>query len=304
MIIIVNTRYLINQLIIDIIAILRIAFYTLIERKILRYKQNRKGPNKIRIIGVLQPISDAIKLLTKKEFKLTFSNNLFYWIPPFYSFFILIMILNLTPNKNNLTEINYGWIVFFCFIALLSFRSILMGWSSNSKYTLLGSLRALAQRISYEVILIIRILILLIIINTFRLNIIYKEKIMIFLFSWIIISFFLISLICEVNRAPFDLAEGESELVRGFNTEYGITKFSLIFLTEYGIIIFISVIIVSTINNYIHITIFIKIIIIITAFLWLRASFPRIRYDLLIYLTWKNILRTTILISLFLILIL
>lgn len=116
--------------------------------------------------------------------------------------------------------------------------------------------------------------------------------------------FFFVSLVCEVNRAPFDLAEGESELVRGFNTEYGITKFSLIFLTEYGIIIFIRIIIVNNFNNYIYLIIYIKILIIITILLWLRASYPRIRYDLLMYWTWKNILRTVILISLFIILIL
>lgn len=304
MIIIINIRYLINQLIIDVIAVLSIAFYTLIERKVLRYRQNRKGPNKIRIEGVVQPISDALKLLRKKEFKLTFSNNLFYWIPPFYSFLILITILNLTPNKNNLTETNYGWMVFFCFIALLRFRSIIMGWSSNSKYTLLGSLRGLAQSISYEVILIISIIILLIIINRFRLTLLFKEKMIMFFFFWMIRIFFFVSLVCEVNRAPFDLAEGESELVRGFNTEYGITKFSLIFLTEYGIIIFIRIIIVNRFNNYIYLTIYIKILIIITILLWLRASYPRIRYDLLMYWTWKNILRTVILISLFIILIL
>lgn len=304
MIIIYNVRYLINQLLLDIMVILRIAFYTLIERKILRYKQNRKGPNKISLLGLIQPISDAIKLLRKKEFKLTFSNNMLYWTPPFYSFFILTIILNLIPNKNNLNEFNFGWIEFFCFIALLSIRSILIGWASNSKYTLLGRLRALAQRISYEVILIISIFLFLIIIRKFNLNLIFKEKRLILLLTSFIIIFFYISLICEVNRAPFDLAEGESELVSGFNTEYGITKFSLIFLTEYGIIIFIRIIITRTINNFTNNRIIFKRILFIILFLWLRAAYPRVRYDLLIYLTWKNLLTTIILITIFLVTIL
>nr|BBE15733.1 NADH dehydrogenase subunit 1 [Echiniscus testudo] len=293
-----NFNYFLNQFVLSIFIILSIAFYTLMERKILSYQQNRKGPNKISMIGILQPVSDAMKLLTKKEFKLTFSNNIMYWTPPFYSFFMFILVLNLFPSKMSSTEMNLSFLFFFSIIALTGFSTIIMGWASNSKYTILGSLRALAQSISYEILLIISVFLMMYYISSFSLMNFQKEKPFLWSILMLIMFIFFISLVCEVNRAPFDLSEGESELVSGFNTEYGMTKFALIFLTEYGMMIFMSLVMTLTFNNYFEMLFFFKMILFMMIFLWLRSSYPRMRYDILMYFTWKNALPITLLLSL------
>lgn len=268
-----------------------VAFLTLFERKILGYIQIRKGPNKVGLIGILQPFADGIKLFRKEQIYPLISNYLIYYFSPVINFILSLIIWILIPYYFNILRFNLGLLFFFCCTSIRVYAVIIAGWSSNSKYTLLGGLRVVAQVISYEVRLALILLSRIILLIDFNLlKLVEYQKIIWFIF--LIIPLGLVwfsSRLAETNRSPFDFAEGERELVSGFNTEYRRGGFALIFLAEYSRILFISLLYVLFFLGGYRLTFFfyLKLSLISYLFIWVRGTLPRYRYDKLIYLAWK-----------------
>nr|UZT67601.1 NADH dehydrogenase subunit 1 [Parnips nigripes] len=290
--------YQMNSLIINlmtvILILLGVAFLTLLERKLLGYIQIRKGPNKVNFLGILQPFSDAIKLFTKEFFFNKHLNYLFYLFSPIISMMLMLISWLILPNFYNLYYLDLNLLMFLCFLSMGVYSMMMSGWSSNSVYSMLGSIRAIAQTISYEASLILIILSSLLLTESFNLmNLLnYQININFIMYLYPIMLMFLISLIAELNRTPFDLAEGESELVSGFNTEYMSGGFALIFMSEYGMIMLMSYlfsIFYLSDNNY-KLMFYIKVLMIMNLIILFRGAFPRYRYDKLMMLTWKSFL--------------
>lgn len=285
-----------------LIAIIAIAFYTLIERKFLGYFQIRKGPNKPRLIGLPQPFADAIKLFVKEQAKPTISNWLLFIAAPTLRLTLAIIIWILYPHNFQSIYIQFGILYFLCVSRINVYPTFTAGWCSNSKYALFGSLRGVAQTISYEVRIALILISTLLILHSLDWTIIsvrQKSWIGIIIFPLIIIWF--TTTLAETNRTPFDFAEGESELVSGFNTEYRSGLFALIFIAEYTNILFMRLTSAVLFCGFIlhpaiinRIILVVKTIFFATLFVWVRATIPRIRYDHLMYLTWKNFLPVTI----------
>nr|YP_009057614.1 NADH dehydrogenase subunit 1 [Nemertopsis tetraclitophila]AGZ63907.1 NADH dehydrogenase subunit 1 [Nemertopsis tetraclitophila] len=276
----------------DVCLLLAVAFFTLLERKILGYIQLRKGPNKVGFLGLFQPFADAIKLFTKERVSLYSVNYFFYLVSPIFSLFLCLVLWVLIPSWNSsFIFCTFGIFLFLCISSLSVYSTLFAGWSSNSKYALLGALRAVAQTISYEVSMVLVLLSGLFLLGSFSF----------FYFGWFQYEFFLfliifpvsfiwfITVLAETNRAPFDFAEGESELVSGFNVEYGGGAFALLFLAEYGSIIVMSVLTSVVFFGGVGYFLFSCFLgsLVSFVFLWVRGSFPRMRYDRLMSLTWK-----------------
>lgn len=257
------------------------------ERKIIGLIHYRKGPNKILIIGLLQPISDATKLLTKETRKFQILKIFIYWFAPLLGIFLIIVCWYLYERSFILLNNNIKIFSILAIISLSAFVLILTSWGSNSKYSIIGGYRAVSQIISYEVCFIIFLFILFYIINSYsfiKIKII-QERLWFSIFSIPLFFTWLLICLAEANRTPFDLAEGESELVSGFNIEYGGGLFTLIFIIEYGIIIFLSFL---TRLFFLGLTFsLLKMFILCFLFVWVRCCFPRLRYDKLIHLCWK-----------------
>lgn len=279
--------------------LLAVAFFTLLERKGLRYIQIRKGPNKVGFAGIPQPLADAFKLLTKETAKPSMANYLPYFTAPIFSFFLALLLWQLYPRAYSLGYFKWGILFFLCISGLNVYGTLLAGWSSNSKYALLGRLRAIAQTISYEVRMALVLLFPLFLVGSFNfIEIQERQKNIWLAFLIIPVSLiWLVTCVAETNRAPFDFAEGESELVSGFNIEYGRAGFALIFLAEYANILVMSLF--SSVLFFGGNSIFfferdfifiVKVLFFAFAFIWVRGSYPRFRYDLLMALTWKGFL--------------
>nr|YP_007507024.1 NADH dehydrogenase subunit 1 [Delias hyparete]AFN05174.1 NADH dehydrogenase subunit 1 [Delias hyparete] len=268
-----------------------VAFLTLLERKILGYIQIRKGPNKMGILGILQPFSDGIKLFSKEQVYLNYSNYMYYYYSPVFGFFLSLIIWTLIPYYFNLIMFNLGILFFFCCMSVGVYILLMAGWSSNSNYSMLGGLRAVAQTISYEVSLALILgssLILIMDFNLMSLNL-YQQNIW-FIFLLMPLSMCMFSsMLAETNRTPFDFAEGESELVSGFNIEYSSGGFALIFLAEYSSILMMSMMFVLLyLGGYsLDLMFYLKLSLISFLFIWVRGTLPRYRYDKLMYLCWK-----------------
>nr|ALD62498.1 NADH dehydrogenase subunit 1 [Leptoxis ampla] len=282
-----------------ICVLLAVAFFTLLERKGLSYMQIRKGPNKVGLMGLPQPLADATKLLTKEITKPMMANYSTYFTAPVLSFILALLLWQLYPNIHSIYYFKWGVLFFLCVSSLNVYGTLLAGWASNSKYAMLGSLRAIAQTISYEISMALILLFPLFLAETFNfMEIIEKQE-----YVWLsflvmpIVSVWFATCIAETNRAPFDFAEGESELVSGFNIEYGSAGFALIFLAEYA-----NILIMSLFSTILFLggsqmffmksdlILVVKIIFFAFLFIWIRASYPRFRYDLLMGLTWKSFL--------------
>lgn len=289
-----------------IFVLVAVAFLTLLERKVLSLAQLRKGPNKLGVGGLLQPFSDAIKLFSKEEGLPLISNNLLFWVSPLFGFLVTIMVWASIYSSSGLLDFKFSILFFLCCISVRVYGVIFSGWSSNSKYSLLGGLRAVAQTISYEIVLAFLLLCIIFFSKRFSfLDFFIIQKFYFFgLFSLPLFLIFFVSCVVETNRAPFDLAEGESELVSGFNVEYGGLKFALIFIAEYASIIWMSVILVLVffcLSKSLLFMVFF-VVVFIFFFLFLRASYPRMRYDVLMAITWKKFLPVVLFFYLFAIL--
>nr|CAH59878.1 NADH dehydrogenase subunit 1 [Zygaena dorycnii dorycnii] len=286
--------FLIGSLLLILGVLIGVAFLTLLERKVLGYIQIRKGPNKVGIMGILQPFSDAIKLFTKEQTYPLFSNYMSYYFSPIISFILSLMIWLLIPYYFNMISFNLGLMFFFCCTSLGVYSVMIAGWSSNSNYALLGGLRSVAQTISYEVSLVLIMMSSIIFIMDFNLMLFNEyQNIIWFFFLMIPLSLcWFSSSLAETNRTPFDFAEGESELVSGFNVEYSSGGFALIFMAEYSSILFMSMFFcLMYLGGYnLNLFFYFKLVLISFLFIWVRGTLPRYRYDKLMYLAWKSYL--------------
>nr|BAB92059.1 NADH dehydrogenase subunit 1 [Murina sp. 7386] len=297
--------YFINLLTTIVPILLAVAFLTLLERKVLGYMQLRKGPNIVGPYGLLQPIADAVKLFTKEPLQPLTSSPMLFIIAPTLALTLALTMWTPLPMPYPLNNMNLSMLFILALSSLAVYTIMWSGWASNSKYALIGALRAVAQTISYEVTLAIIILSLLLMNGSFTLSamITTQEHIWLFIPSWPLAMMWFISTLAETNRAPFDLTEGESELVSGFNVEYAGGPFALFFLAEYANIIMMNALtIILFLGAYhnpttpeLHTLNFITKTLLFTAlFLWIRASYPRFRYDQLMHLLWKNFLPLTL----------
>nr|UNO54307.1 NADH dehydrogenase subunit 1 [Amblyomma sp.] len=286
---------LIMNFILLIMALLSIAFFTLLERKIMGYCQNRKGPNKTGVYGLFQPFSDAMKLFSKEMNSMYYMNLILYLISPILSISIMLLLWMMFKYKSNVMDLNLTLIFFLCISSLSSYTMLISGWSSNSKYSLIGSYRGMAQIISYEVSMAMLLISLCLICESFSIKnfMIFQENFMIFMGFIVMMFMWLTILLAETNRTPFDLVEGESELVSGFNVEYGSWLFALIFMAEYGMII-----LVSMLTNYLFFGMLnfnnLVTLLVMAFFILTRSTFARFRYDMLMMMAWKTILPMTI----------
>nr|UQJ78828.1 NADH dehydrogenase subunit 1 [Rasbora argyrotaenia] len=298
-------NHLINPLIYIVFVLLAVAFLTLIERKVLGYMQLRKGPNVVGPYGMIQPIADGIKLFIKEPIRPSSSSPIMFLVAPILALTLAMMLWTPMPLPHAMMNLNLGMLFILALSSLAVYSILGSGWASNSKYALVGALRAVAQTISYEVSLGLIVLSIMMFSGGYSLQTLAmaQEKIWLLIPAWPLATMWYISTLAETNRAPFDLTEGESELVSGFNVEYAGGPFALFFLAEYA-----NIFLMNTLSAVMFLgtsylpnapelsTIFImtKAALLAAVFLWVRASYPRFRYDQLMHLIWKNFLPITL----------
>nr|YP_002317255.1 NADH dehydrogenase subunit 1 [Symphylella sp. YG-2006]ABQ01741.1 NADH dehydrogenase subunit 1 [Symphylella sp. YG-2006] len=265
--------------------LISVAFFTLFERKVLGYVQLRKGPNKVGVMGVFQPFSDAFKLFTK-ESVMIFTFDFLYYFCPVFSLGVMLIGYLLITWDGSFCDFVYGILYFFAVLGLGVYSIFGSGWASNSKYALLGGMRSVAQTISYEVVFSLVLLIYLVFLGSYDFGEFHYYSIFYFFYFPVFLCW-IICLLAELNRTPFDFAEGESELVSGFNIEYSGFGFAFIFMAEYGYIIFLSLI--TGIIFFGGMMLFFGFVT-MGFILVVRGSYPRYRYDKLMYLAWKGML--------------
>ena len=302
-------------------ALLIVAFVTIAERKTMASMQRRLGPNIVGYYGLLQAFADALKLLLKEYVGPTQANLILFFLGPIITLLFSLLGYAVIPYGPGLTigDLNLGILYMLAVSSLATYGILLAGWSANSKYAFLGSLRSTAQLISYELILSSAILVIVLLTGNLNLTInIETQKIVYFIFPLLpIFIIFFIGCIAETNRAPFDLAEAESELVSGFMTEHSAVIFVFFFLAEYASIALICIFTsILFLGGYLNIFYFINLVeeeytnffyiildsltsafmlglkscILIFIFIWARASLPRIRFDQLMSICWTVLL--------------
>nr|YP_009487358.1 NADH dehydrogenase subunit 1 [Pattonomys punctatus]AWB97179.1 NADH dehydrogenase subunit 1 [Pattonomys punctatus] len=297
--------FMINFLLLIIPVLLAMAFLTLMERKLLGYMQLRKGPNIVGPYGVLQPMADALKLFIKEPLYPSTSSILLFTIAPSLALTLALCMWIPIPMPHPLINMNLGALFILATSSLAVYSILWSGWASNSKYALFGALRAVAQTISYEVTLAIILLSILLMNGSFTLStlMITQKNMWLILPTWPLAMMWFVSTLAETNRAPFDLTEGESELVSGFNVEYAAGPFALFFMAEYMNILLMNALTTTIfLNSTATITLpethsmsfTMKTLVLTALFLWIRASYPRFRYDQLMHLLWKNFLPLTL----------
>ncbi|YP_002221315.1 NADH dehydrogenase subunit 1 (mitochondrion) [Misgurnus anguillicaudatus] len=297
--------YLVNPLAYIVPVLLAVAFLTLIERKVLGYMQLRKGPNIVGPYGLLQPIADGVKLFIKEPIRPSTSSPFLFLATPMLALTLAMTLWAPIPMPHPVTDLNLG-VLFILALSSLAVYSILgSGWASNSKYALIGALRAVAQTISYEVSLGLILLAVIIFSGGYTLQMFNttQEGIWLLIPAWPLAAMWYISTLAETNRAPFDLTEGESELVSGFNVEYAGGPFALFFLAEYAnillmntlsAVLFLGASHIPTLPELTTFNLMTKAALLSLVFLWIRASYPRFRYDQLMHLVWKYFLPLTL----------
>jgi NADH-ubiquinone oxidoreductase chain 1 len=300
---------LIDVLVVLLPILLSVAFMTIIERKQLAAHQRRVGPQVVGYYGILQPFSDALKLILKETVIPSQSNKVLFYLAPVSTLIFSLLGWAIIPFGQGLTLFDFSLGIFYT-LALSSlgvYGILFAGWSANSKYAFLGSLRSTAAMISYELILSSAILIIILLAGSFNFSTIIETQQAV----WFIVPllpifiFYFIAILAETSRTPFDLQEAESELVAGFFTEHSSVPFVFFFLAEYSSIVLFScltailflggynfpeIIVNNTIINLQSIILGLKTCIFCFMFVWFRATLPRLRYDQLIDLCWVNIL--------------
>ena len=298
-------EYLLKILVIVVPLLIAVAYVTLAERKIMGSMHIRKGPNVVGVFGLLQPLADGLKLFSKETIIPTHSNWIVFLIAPVLSLILALLSWAVIPYGSTavLSDVNIGILYLFAVGSISVYAILMSGWGSNSKYGFFGAIRAAAQMISYEVCIGLIMLAVIVCAGSLNLTDVVNAQKGCWFFFPLFPAFimFFVSALAETNRAPFDHAEAESELVSGFNVEYSGMTFALFFLAEYAHIIIMSLItallflggwlpilgmefIPDSINLAIKTTLF------IFGFIWVRASFPRMRYDALMQLFWKSYL--------------
>lgn len=311
---------IIKILVIVIPLLIGVAYLTYAERKVIGYIQVRIGPNRVGIWGLLQPFADLFKLITKEIIVPTRSNKYLFVIAPLFALAPALVGWAVIPFSEGvvLANINAGLLYLFAVSSLGVYGVLIAGWASNSKYAMFGSLRSAAQTVSYEIAMGFSIVGVLLAAGSLNMTDIVVSQHGGIWHWWFIPLFplfmtFWIAAVAETNRAPFDLAEGESEIVAGFHVEYSGIGFALFFLSEYA-----SMILISTIMSLLFlggwlspfegipvlhdifffvpgiIWLFAKIAFFLFVYLWVRATFPRYRYDQLMRLGWKVLIPVTI----------
>jgi len=302
---IASLLFIVKSLLISLYVLLMVAFYTILERKIMANMQRRKGPNLVGPFGLLQAIADGLKLLMKATVYPQSAASTLFTISPFITFCLSYVSWALIPfsAKEVFVSLPLSILYFLAFSGLSLYGIILAGWASNSKYSLLGAIRSIAQMVSYEVSL--GVLLLSVVATAGTLNItgivIAQTTVWYVLPHFPIFVFFFISALAETNRHPFDFAEAESELVSGYNTEYGSLFFVLFFLAEYANMILMSTMTVLLFFggwgsfgylDFLPQSLVLggKTLVFMALFVTIRASYPRMRYDQLMEFCWKNTL--------------
>ena len=276
------------------------------ERKIAGHMQARVGPNRVGPLGLFQPIADVAKLFFKEEFVPDGANKVIFHIAPMLAVIPALVTFSVIPfgpqDALRVTDINVGLLLFLAMSSLGVYAITLGGWSSNNKYALLGGLRSSAQMISYELAMGLSTIGVLLMAGSLSLVDIVRaqERAWFVLFQPVAFGIFMITALAETNRAPFDLPEAEAELVAGFHTEYSSMKFGLFFLGEFANVISISCIAVTLFlggwngpwlpESLQFVWFFIKLAAVLFFFIWVRWTFPRLRYDQLMNLGWKVLL--------------
>jgi NADH-quinone oxidoreductase subunit H len=311
---------LIKILIIVIPLLAAVAYLTLAERKVMGYMQARIGPNRVGYLGLLQPIADGVKLLNKELIIPQASNRYFFIIAPILSIAPALAAWAVIPFSQGLVlaNIDAGLLFLFAMTSLGVYGVLISGWSSNSKYAFFGALRAAAQIVSYEIAMGFALVGVLLASNTMNLQeIVLRQSGGIWHWYWLpllpLFVVYWISGVAETNRAPFDVAEGESEIVAGFHVEYSGIMFAVFFLAEYASMILVSTIAViifwggwlspfqgipylEQIFSFIPglIWLLIKVSAFLFLYIWMRATFPRYRYDQIMHLGWKVLIPVTL----------
>lgn len=302
--------YIILETIIKILTIIvplliAVAYLTLAERKVIGGIQQRQGPNVVGLFGLLQPLADGLKLLLKETILPSSANILIFLLAPVITFMLSLITWAVIPFEENmvLADINVGVLYLLAISSLGVYGIIMSGWASNSKYAFLGALRSAAQMVSYEVSMGLIIITVLLCVGSLNLTeIVSAQK-----YVWYVVPLFpmfimfFVSILAETNRSPFDLPEAEAELVAGYNVEYSAMGFALFFLGEYSNMILMSTMCallflggwLPPFNNILFtwipgiIWFALKVNFILFAFIWVRAAYPRYRYDQLMRLGWK-----------------
>jgi len=282
-----------------------VAYLTLAERKVLAAMQARKGPNVVGPFGLWQPFADALKMLTKETIIPTGANRILFIIAPLLTMTLAMIAWAVIPVNDGwaIADINVGILYLFAISSLGVYGILIAGWASNSKYAFLGALRSAAQMVSYEVSMGFVIVTVLLCAGSLNLSDIVRaqEHVWFFIPLFPMFIVFFISILAETNRAPFDLPEGESEIVGGFHVEYGAMTFGLFFLGEYANMILMSAMTtILFLGGWLSpipfppftwvpgpIWFILKICVVLFMFVWVRATFPRFRYDQLMRLGWK-----------------
>ena len=293
--------------------LLGVAYLTYAERKVIGAMQMRKGPNVVGPFGLLQPIADALKLMNKETIIPSGANKVVFILAPMLTFVLSLIAWAVMPFSENLVlaDINVGILYLFAISSLGVYGIIMAGWASNSRYALLGALRSAAQMVSYEVSMGFVIITVLVCVGSLRLTdiVMAQQDLWFFIPLFPMFIIFFISTLAETNRAPFDMPEAEAELVAGYNVEYSAMTFALFFLGEYAnMFLMAGMTVVLFLGGWLPpfdiaplnwipgpIWFITKICAVLFVFLWVRATFPRYRYDQLMRLGWKVFLPLSLL---------
>lgn len=310
----------IQVLIVVVPVILAVAFLTLAERKVIGFMQVRMGPNRVGPYGILQPFADVIKLIMKEVIRPAESNAYLFLIAPILAFAPVIAAWAVIPFDEGVvaSDLNVGVMYVLAVSSIVVYGVIIAGWASNSKYAFLGALRGSAQKVSYEIAMGFALVTVLMVAGSMNLTeIVHGQQGGFWNWYWIpllpMFAVYFISGLAETNRAPFDVVEGEAEIVAGFHVEYSGITFGIFMLAEYAMMILISfmtaimflggwyspfegIILLDPLTAWIpgFVWLFLKVAFLLFCFLWFRATFPRYRYDQLMRLGWKVLIPVTI----------